>query len=95
MTTPNWQPMSTPTAPPKKSLSGWQIFWIIFGGLVVIGMFTGGAASSGSKPASGSGNSYSYTATTLSVWCETHGDDQWSGEMDSTTRRYLNECVPD
>jgi hypothetical protein len=33
------------------------------------------------------------TVTTRSAWCQTHADDQWSGQMDDTTRRYFAECV--
>lgn len=72
----------------KKSLSGWQIFWIIFGGLLVLGMFTGGATS-GNK-STGGGSTYT---PTKSAWCQQHEDDEWSGEVDSVTRRYFAECV--
>ena len=65
-----------------KKLTGWNWFWIVFAGLAVIGMFSNNS-STGTTP----------TVKTKSEWCRTHASDEWSGEMDSTTKRYLSECV--
>lgn len=75
------QPAHTGNGPTTK-----QLVWVIVGALLLVGLFASGSSKS-------SGGTSSYTATTRSAWCQTHADDQWSGQMDDTTRRYFAECT--
>lgn len=71
----------------KKQLSAGQWILLILAGLFVLGLLAGGASSSGTT-----GGTSNYTPT-KSAWCKQHEDDEWSGRMDSTTKRYFAECV--
>lgn len=67
---------------PKHKWTGWEIFWVCFFVLLVIGMFTPKDSTYSTK-----------STPTKSAWCQTHAHDQWSGQMDPVIKRYLNECV--